>query len=185
MSQVASAPALLVEPLGPQQIRLAYPLMRAGDPSLELPAWLRYARRYVPAHPRRQAGILVARRPGQPFLSGLACYHRRRDPRFGWVLIMDHCAALDLLDPGAVVRALTEALDRLAGERGCAAMRLVVQDRDRDVGAGLSASGHRREAVVLVKPLDLGPAQGGSALEAALQPPGERAGPPDGAHPGG
>lgn len=147
----------IVEPLAAEQIRLVYPLVRQVEPALGLSSWMRFARRFVPARQGRQAGILVARRPELSFPSGVVCFRRVQDLRFGRVLTADHFVALELLDAGSMLHALSRELDRLGAQLGCSAVRSVVHDGSRELADCLFAAGHRPEAVILTKRIAPGP----------------------------
>jgi len=144
---------IAVEMLAPNQIRSVFPLIRQVVPTLDLAAWLRFARPLV--NPRRAelGGIVVARRPPRPFPSGLFCYRRESDLEHGKVLLAEYFVALDLLDPDAVLAALMAELDSLGRRFGCNAVRSVVHGSDPEVAGGLTAAGHQPEAALLLKPV--------------------------------
>ena len=144
----------IIEELSREQIRSVYPLVREAFPTLDLSAWLRFARQLVGPRRGGQCGIVAARRGGRPFPCGLFCYRVEADLKLGKVLIADHFVAVDLLDPAAVLTALVEELDRLAKRLGCRAMRSLVHGGAPDVEDGLYAAGHRpEEASLLLKKL--------------------------------
>jgi hypothetical protein len=144
----------IIDALSREQIRSVYPLIRQAVPTIDLPAWLRFARQL--AAPRRdgQSSIVTARREGRAFPCGLFCYRAEVDLKLGRVLVADHFVAIDLLDPGAVLAALVEELDRLAERLGCQAVRSVVHGGSSAVAGGLYAAGHRPEGTSLLKLLD-------------------------------
>lgn len=142
---------VLVEPMTLGDIRPLFPLMRAIEPSLQLSAWLNYARSVVKAKPSTRAGILIARRRPQAMPCGAACYRLDRDLRYGSVLTAEHVIALDLLYPQAVLMALFDALDGLALRLGCGAIRSIAHDRGPDILEPLRIAGHRREGTMLAK----------------------------------
>lgn len=139
--------------LGRDQVRAVYPLIRQAVPTLELSAWLRFARQLTGVRRADQCGIVAARREGRAFPCGLFCYRIEVDLRRGRTLIADHFVALDLLDPGAVVAALVEALEELAARLDCQAVRSVVHGGTPGVADELRAAGHRPEAELLLKEL--------------------------------
>jgi hypothetical protein len=138
--------------LGRDQIRAVYPLIREAVPSLDLAAWLRFARQLTGAR-AGQCGIVTARREGRAFPCGVFCYRVEEDLRRGRTLVADHFVALDLLDPGAVVAALVEELDRLGERLGCQAVVSVVHGGTPGVADELRAAGHQPEAELLLKEL--------------------------------
>ena len=142
-----------IQMLAPDQVRSVFPLIRQAVPTLDLSAWLRFARPLI--HPRRPelGGIVVATRPPRPFPSGLFCYRQERDLTHGKILVAEHFVALDLLDPDHVLAALVNELDTLAKRFGCKAVRSVVHGSAPDVAGGLAAAGHQPEASLLWKPV--------------------------------
>jgi len=140
----------IIEVLSRDQIRSVYPLVREAVPTLDLSAWLRFARQLTGARHKGQCGIVAARREGRTFPCGLFCYRVTDDLNLGRVLIADHFVAVDLLDPAAVLVALVEELDGLAKRLGCAAVRSLVHGGVPDVEDGLYAAGHRPEAASLL-----------------------------------
>jgi len=140
-----------VEPLPRQQIRAVYPLVRATMPGLGLEAWLRFARGATAPRRVGRSGIIVARRTGHDFPSGLFCYRVDRDPVLERVLVAEHFAAMDLLRPDDVIAVLVEELDRLGGRLGCRAVRSVVHRPD--VAGGLTQAGHASAGSLLGKAL--------------------------------
>jgi hypothetical protein len=136
--------------LSRDEIRAVYPLVREAVPTLDLPSWLRFARQLTGSRRGEQCGIVAARREGRTFPSGLFCYRVEDDLTLGKVLVADHFVAVDLLDPGAVLAALVEQLDELAGRLGCMAVRSLVHGGAPDPAESLDAAGHRREDSMLL-----------------------------------
>ena len=165
---------LIIGVLGHDQIRAVYPLIREAVPTLDLAAWLRFARQLTGARRAEQCGIVTARREGRAFPCGLFCYRVEEDLRRGRTLVADHFVAVDLLDPGAVVAALVEELDAVAARLRCQAVRSVVHGGVPGVADELRAAGHQPEAELLLKEL-LGPPRRRRELhepQAGLQRPG-------------
>jgi hypothetical protein len=142
---------VLVEPITLRDIRPLFPLMQAVEPGLQLSAWLAYAKRMTKPKGGLKSGIAVARRRGQAMPCGAVCYRLDRDLRFGSLLTAEHFIALDLLYPQAVLTALFEALDGLAAELHCSAIRSIVHDNRSDVAENLRDAGHRRDGMTLTK----------------------------------
>jgi len=140
----------IIEMLPRDQIRAVYPLVREAFPTLDLAAWLRFARQLTGPRRGGQCGIIAARRENRAFPCGLFCYRVEDDLQLGKVLIADHFMAVDLLEPAAVLAALVEELDLLAKRLGCQAVRSLVHDGAPDVEGGLYAAGHRPEAAALL-----------------------------------
>ncbi len=140
----------IIEVLSRDQIRAVYPLVREAFPTLDLSAWLRFARQLTGPRRGGQCGIISARREARTFPSGLFCYRVEDDLKLGKVLVADHFVAVDLLDPAAVLTALVEELDSLAKRLGCHAVRSLVHGGAADVEGGLYAAGHRPEGASLL-----------------------------------
>ena len=66
------------------------------------------------------------------------------------VLVAGHFVAVDLLDPGAVLAALVEELDKLAKRLGCAAVRSLVHGGTPDPAESLDAAGPRPDDSTLL-----------------------------------
>ncbi len=146
---------LLVEALGPAQVRTVYPLIRAVEPSLSLADWLQYARR-VAVGERGRRGVLVARRPAQRHPSGLVCYRCDRHISHGTLLTAEHFVALDLLYAEAVLAALVTGLERMATELGCGAIRSIVRGVHSPLIQHLCQHGHRAEGMTLTRTVSSG-----------------------------
>jgi len=156
--------SFIVEPLPREQIRAVYPLIREAIPGLSLAAWLRFAQgamggrtagamggRATAARRGNQSGIIVARRQGHGFPSGLFCYRVDPDPALGKVLVAEHFVAVDLLHPADVLAALVDELDALGKRLGCKAVRSVVHRPE--VEGGLAQAGHAMMGSILGKAL--------------------------------
>jgi hypothetical protein len=157
----------VIETLAREQLAAVYPLVREAVPSLGLTNWLRFARPLTGPRRSGQCGIVTARRAGRSFPCGLFCYRVDDDLTLGRVLVADHFVAVDLLDPGAVLAALVDDLDRLAHQLECKAVRSLVHGGTRDVADSLDAAGHRPEdASLLLKRLPRRPVDGGVAAAA-------------------
>lgn len=140
-----------VEPLARDQIRAVYPLIREAIPGLGLTAWLRFAQTATSARRFGHSGVIVARREGHDFPSGLFCYRVDPDPALGKILVAEHFVAVDLLHPDDVLAALVAELDALGQRLGCKAVRSIVHRKD--VEGGLAQAGHAPIGSILGKAL--------------------------------
>ena len=140
-----------VEPLSREQIRAVYPLIREAIPGLRVDAWLRFARGATGTRRNAQSGVIVARREGHDFPSGLFCFRVERDPAMDKVLVAEHFIAIDLLHPGDVIAALVAELELLGRRLGCRAVRSIVHRAD--VAGGLTQAGHAAVGSLLGKAL--------------------------------
>jgi hypothetical protein len=162
----------IIEVLSREQIRSVYPLVREAFPTLDLSAWLRFARQLTGPRRGGPCGIVAARREGRAFPCGLFCYRVDDDLKLGKVLVADHFVAVDLLDPAAVLVALVEELDNLAKRQGCQAVRSLVHGGAPEVEGGLYAAGHQPEgASLLLKKLLATPRERGAGLRSRPRAP--------------
>lgn len=138
------------------QVRTVFPLVREAVPGLDLKTWLLFSRRIL--RPRRIAdsGIIAVRRAARSLPCGLFIYHCEKDLAHGSILVADHFVALDVLDPQAVMRALTQELELLANRLQCGAIRANVLCEGSLVEAGLQAAGLNRQGATLWKRLPPG-----------------------------
>jgi hypothetical protein len=142
---------VLVKPITVGDIRPLFPLMRAVEPEIKLSAWIRYSRSMTKAKAGARAGIIVARRRGHNLPCGAVHYRVDRNLRYGQLLTAEHFIAIDLLYPNKVLAALFEALDAIAVDYGCSAMRSILRDTKPEVLDNLSVAGHRRDGMTLTK----------------------------------
>ncbi len=141
------------------QVAATYPLVREIMPDMARTDWLRFARRATAPSITRSSGIMIARDEGQPFPSGLFCYHTILDPKYRTVLCADHFIALHVLDPAPVVDALIAELDRLAERLDCAAIRSLVHAGGSELAKRLIRTGHVVEGAQFCKVLRGGGAE--------------------------
>ena len=149
---------LVLRELTPQRFDQAFPLARAVAPRLTLAAW----RHYLLAL-REDGGGLLAVENQRGVLLGLAAYRLRRDLADGLCLESDPVVVFDLVGGSAVAATLAEALERRAGELGCATLHThLLGDRIARAADPLhrafAAQGHRAEATRLCKRLPQGTA---------------------------
>ena len=146
-----TAANVLVEPMTRGDIRPLFPLMRAVEPDLKLSVWLSYGRRMTLTRRGARAGIMVARRHGHSLPCGAVHYRLDRNLRYGQLLTAEHFIAIDLLYPHAVLAALVQALDLIARNCGCGAMRSILHDSRGDLLDNLSIAGHCQDGMTLTK----------------------------------
>jgi hypothetical protein len=139
------------------QLRIVFPLVREAVPGLDLKTWLGFSRRMVRRRWLPDRGIVAVRRSARAQPCGLFGYHCQKDLAHDAILVANHFMALDVLDPPAVMRALTQELELLASRLGCGAIRATVVREGSLADAGLRAAGLNRQGTTLWKRLTSGP----------------------------
>jgi hypothetical protein len=155
--------------IGEEDLSTLYPLVWVTSPSVSLDQWIDYARAT-----NERGGILGLLGPdGMPF--GFLAYREEATLRHGRVLYIDNFATLELAGVGAGRRALHEAAEDIARERGCASLELRAPSRgymddQSSRGRTWAALGYRGDSVVFVK--SLAPTSGSRAgeIQARLEP---------------
>jgi len=157
MGELTVLRELKVQPLKPECIAQAYPLIQTVLPNVPLEAWIAFARALLQPGGPLETGILSIVSE-QGYIAGLSSY--RVDPSLthGHSLSADHFVALDMFDRHAVVEALAGALEALALKRRCGAVHTTLRDKNGEGGTDHTKStlvqrGHRLEAVRLCKAL--------------------------------
>ncbi|GBQ32499.1 hypothetical protein HLH34_04825 [Gluconacetobacter azotocaptans] len=145
------ASRIVVDLLRPDDIAVVYPLVRSAFPAMDRRLWMRSARRATRPGPRLRRGMLVARHGGGGFPCGLISFHCDSDMRFGRVLTAEHFIVLTFGDHGAVLDAFLPALDALARQARCGAVRTMLPATEPALLAGLAARGHREAGAVTVR----------------------------------
>lgn len=138
--------------IGEEDLPTLYPLVWVTSPGVSLDQWLDYGRMT-----RDRGGILGLFGPNEmPF--GFLSYQEAATLRHGRVLHIDLFATLELTGAGAGRRALHEAAEAIASERGCASLELRLPSRGYLTDASAKARtwtgiGFRMDGVVFVKSL--------------------------------
>jgi hypothetical protein len=133
----------------------AFPLIRAICPGAELEGWRSFARQRVAAGPESGTGILIVRNE-QSCIVGLCAFQLSYDLLHGPVLFSDHFCALDIVEQGAIARALENAMEKIARRHGCAAVHTNVAAAGNTPDDGwlcavLYERGHRVEGLHMCK----------------------------------
>jgi len=119
-----------VEALPRSAILNAYPLVHLAVPTLDLPAWRRFAHLALDRRRGTLAGILAARRAARRHICGLVCYRREPDLILGQVIQARNLIAIDMLDTQPIVLALLSSLRSLALANGCSSVHLMMPDAE-------------------------------------------------------
>lgn len=151
---------LKAQPLRPEHIALAYPLIQAALPEVPLEAWVAFAHALVQDRDQSETGI-ISIVSEQGYIAGLSSYRVDHSLVHGQSLTADHFIAIDMFNRRAVVHALAEAIETLARARHCGAIHTTLLEKGGvekggAPGAGstisaLTGRGHEVEAVRLCK----------------------------------
>jgi len=143
---------LKAQPLRPECIAQAYPLIQAALPEVPLEAWMAFAQALVLHRDRPETGI-ISIVSEQGYIAGLSSYRVDHSLRHGHSLMADHFVAIDMFDRRAVVHALAEAVEALAREHRCGAVHTALLEKNSadDTATALARRGHRVESVRLCK----------------------------------
>lgn len=120
----------VVEALSRTAVLNAYPLVHLAVPTLDLPAWRRFARLALDRRRGSLAGILVAKRAARRHICGLVCYRREPDLILGQVIRARNLIAIDILDTQSIILALISNLRSLARANGCSSVHLMMPDSE-------------------------------------------------------
>src|SRR5579859_2628896 len=109
--------------LSPDQVALAFPLVQAAVPVIDLRAWQNFIQATVDASGQATVGALGLRHEGG-YVCGLVVYRKQQDLRHGTVLVVDLFVALDLVSDVPAAKALLHAAEAKAHDLGCAAVQI-------------------------------------------------------------
>ena len=148
---------LKAQPLTPECIAQAYPLVQASFPKVSLDAWVAFARALVLHRGRPETGI-ISIVSEQGYIAGLSSYRIGHSLIHGQSLTADHLIAMDMFGRQAVVHALAEAVEALAHQHRCGAVHMNLLEKNgtpdkEGMASTLTQRGHRVEAVRLCKVL--------------------------------
>lgn len=145
---------LNVSLLTASEIDHAFPLIRTNCPAAELEGWRRFAEQRLAAGPASGTGILMIRNE-QDCIVGLCAFQVVLDLLHGAILFADHFCAFDIVDQGAVARALESGMEKIARRHACKAVHTTVASGDSKDDSWLCAilheRGHRVEGLHMCK----------------------------------
>ena len=132
----------------------AYPLVRTVVPGVSAEQWSAYARTV------RMRGGLLGLIGAENALFGLLTYRNEESLRHGRIFHIDNFVTFELNRAAPGRRALCEAAEALARKQGCAAIETRLDGRGIADGGTAKAQGwltlgHRLEAVVFTKSLEV------------------------------
>ncbi|WP_143596127.1 GNAT family N-acetyltransferase [Tistlia consotensis] len=145
-------------PLTRERAFLAYPLVRNALPETTLEVWTAFAEAFVgDGHSDPRRSILTVENESGVII-GLVAFHCLPDIVHGWVLMVSHLLAFELLDRRGVAEMIVQALEAEAGRLGCRAIHTclpVVEGEQRPAWlvALLQSHGHHVESMSLCKRL--------------------------------
>ena len=144
-------------PLTAADVGVAFPLIRAALPGIDLEAWRSFARGVVDQpSPYPAGGVGLRNEAG--YLCGVLTYRIDRDLRHGTALNVDLFAALDVTGEEAATRALLQAAEETARELRCSAGRVSL-DGPPELAAGrFSTVGYHAKSTVFCKAVGPPPA---------------------------
>lgn len=142
--------------LGPEDIAVAFPLVRAIDVDIDLPRWRSFARRMIDAPPSSACGA-IGLRSAAGYVCGLLIYQVEHDLRHGTVLAVDLFTALDLLNEERAIHALMQVADAKSRELNCAATYTRIGATQKSLAEHFAAAGHRHEAMLFLKVVESTP----------------------------
>ena len=152
------AKILRVRSLMASQFRQAFPLIRLVVPHFTLENWLCYAKALCRGD--SGAGGILSAQGEDGYIYGLVCYRVATAPQLSRTLVVEHFIALDLFDGSAAIRALINAVDRIARDQHCTQVRLTLPQArielgkiDDSIHGSFHGAGYEVDSVTLCKHL--------------------------------
>jgi hypothetical protein len=140
-------------PLTAADIAVAFPLVHAALPGIDLAMWRRFARGIVDLPSPYPAGGACLRNEGG-YICGVLTYHIEGDLRHGTALTVDLFAALDVTGEEAATHALLQVAEEKARDLHCTGIRVTIARGGAKLARRFLTSGYRAEATIFCKPLD-------------------------------
>ncbi len=147
------APAFTAFALGPEDIAVVFPLVRAVGGDIELAQWRSFARRIIDV-PAGSASGAIGLRSAAGYVCGLVLYRVEHDLRHGPVLAIDLFTALDLFNEERAIRSLIQLVDAKARELSCAATHIRLGTSQKSLIPIFAAEGHNQEATLFCKAVE-------------------------------
>lgn len=138
-------------PLPAAHVDLAYPLVSAALPGVDLLRWREYAD-IAGGEAEHSRGIIGLRGDGD-YLCGVMAFHVGEDLRHGRVLSVDLFIALDLVNEGHAIRTLLDVAETKAREMRCAAVQISINSDHKGLSDTIENAGYVSEARLLHKPV--------------------------------
>jgi hypothetical protein len=140
-------------PLTAEDIAVAFPLVHAALPEIDLAMWRSFARGIVGLPSPYPAGGACLRNEGG-YVCGVLTYRIEGDLRHGTALTVDLFAALDVTGEAAATRALLQVAEEKARDLHCTGIRVSIARGGANLARRFLTSGYRAEATIFCKPLD-------------------------------
>jgi hypothetical protein len=137
--------------LSSPEVVLAYPLVNAALPDVDLCRWQAFAEAMSNGYPDSR-GVL-GMRGGGDYLCGVMVYRADQDLRHGRVLALDLFVALDLVNQVLAVGTLLDIAEAKARELKCDAVHIRVGAKHKSLTKNIEGAGYMPEALLLHKPL--------------------------------
>jgi hypothetical protein len=129
----------------------AFALIQALHPSLTLDSWRGFAIPLVDREPPTNGGLVGVRNEAG-YLCGLFVYRVEADLAHERAFLVDVIAALDVVDPKFVIRAMMEAVQATASRFGCGIARIRVNRNQTALGLYLRKNGLEVDGELLSMP---------------------------------
>ena len=145
-----------VHPLAPEQVTLAFPLVKAIAPDMTLERWRVYAGPFLRQPEGQAARKILTVQCEKGYIHGLAFCCCKPDLRLGCILEVENFVSLDLIGGKRAGRVLLKAVEKQARSWCCSHVRVSLLDgetRSHPVGAEFRNSGYRQEPDRLAKPV--------------------------------
>ncbi|MFQ5973775.1 MAG: hypothetical protein ACE5Q3_15725 [Alphaproteobacteria bacterium] len=114
----------ITKPLDVRQITQAYPLIRALDPACSLESWRSYAASLTRRSKGVEASGVMTAQDADGYIYGLFTYRVVHGLRPARILLVDQFIAFEAVPGQATARALIAAMERLALEWRCGAIKV-------------------------------------------------------------
>lgn len=137
-----------LKPLSPDNASIAYPVISAAYPAVELQQWLQYVRALTELPPNK-SGILGLRSDAGYFC-GLLIYRNDREPWHEPRLSVELFVAIDLVNVRAATDALLAAAEAKAAALACTAVQIRIED-GQELARRIGRAGYRQTAALMTK----------------------------------
>jgi len=131
------------------EVMLAYPLVNAALPDVDLGRWREFAESMSSGYPDSRG--LLGMRGGGDYLCGVMVYRADQDLRHGRVLAINLFVALDLINQVSALRTLLDVAEAKARELKCDVVHIRVGVNHKSLTESIVNAGYTADAVLLHK----------------------------------